>query len=125
MKRYKLTNFDSVLKIDGSSIPKDILNKDYQEYLSWLLEGNIPEEADIIQTIIPSVSPWQIRKALNQLNLRDTVETAISGGTQDMKDAWNYASSFDRNHPLVNSLGLLLNKTSEELDEIFILAGTL
>ena len=34
--------------LDGiiSSIPFDLENTDYQEYLAWVEEGNTPEEAD-------------------------------------------------------------------------------
>jgi len=28
------------------SIPFDLANRDYQEYLEWLSEGNTPEEAE-------------------------------------------------------------------------------
>ena len=31
---------------DNAFIPMDELNKDYQEYLKWLAEGNQPEKAD-------------------------------------------------------------------------------
>ena len=31
---------------DNSFIPVDEQNKDYQEYLKWVAEGNTPEPAD-------------------------------------------------------------------------------
>ena len=55
---YKLTKFtDSITGIttegdtiirttDNAAIPKDESNKDYQDYLSWVTEGNTPEAAD-------------------------------------------------------------------------------
>ena len=34
-------------KSDGASIPFNLENADYQEYLEWLkIDGNVPEEAD-------------------------------------------------------------------------------
>jgi hypothetical protein len=35
-----------VLREDGAHIPFDSDNKDYQEYLKWLDEGNSPLPAD-------------------------------------------------------------------------------
>ena len=33
-------------KSDGAFIPFDLGNRDYQEYLEWVDEGNTAEEAD-------------------------------------------------------------------------------
>lgn len=71
------------------------------------------------------VSAWQIRKALNATALRESVEVAISQADQDTKDAWEYAASFERDHPLVLSLGAALEKTDTELDALFGLAASL
>lgn len=72
------------------------------------------------------VTPWQIRKALNQLSLRDSVEQAISlSNDHNLKDAWQYATEFVRNDPLVISLGVALGKSDAELDALFELAKSL
>ena len=41
------TPIDFVLrKEDNLMIPKDEANRDYQEYLEWVAEGNTPDPAD-------------------------------------------------------------------------------
>jgi len=38
---------NNILRIeDNSFIPFDPANRDYQEYLKWLEDGGVPEEAD-------------------------------------------------------------------------------
>lgn len=49
---YKLTIGDCILRIsDGTFIPPDTRNKDYQEYLKWISEGNEPLPVDSIPTL--------------------------------------------------------------------------
>ena len=46
---YKLTKYESILRIaDDSLIPPDLNLQDYQQYLIWLEAGNTPEPADPI-----------------------------------------------------------------------------
>ena len=47
---YKLNQNTTVITRleDGASIPDDVENTDFAEYLQWLAEGNTPEAADPI-----------------------------------------------------------------------------
>jgi len=39
-------NNQAILRSDGAVIPFAPGNRDYQEYLEWLAQGNTPEPAD-------------------------------------------------------------------------------
>lgn len=72
-----------------------------------------------------SVTPWQIRKALNALGLRDAVEAAVAASyDRDLKDGWQFATVFERYDPLVISMGAALHKTPKEMDDLFALAAS-
>ena len=44
---YKLTKNNVVIRLsDNAFIPFDPANTDYQAYLKWVSEGNVPEQAD-------------------------------------------------------------------------------
>lgn len=58
---------------------------------------------------VMSCSPWQMRKALNQLNLRATVESAVSTSDQTTKDGWEFATEFRSDDPLVVNLAEALS----------------
>jgi hypothetical protein len=48
METYKLTFSAKVVErlSDNAFIPFDLANTDYQAYLKWLEEGNVPEPAE-------------------------------------------------------------------------------
>ena len=51
---YKLTNSNTVLRIESNSfIPFADNNSDYQAYLKWLAEGNTPLPADQPPEVTP------------------------------------------------------------------------
>ena len=44
---YKLTHSDLIIRLqDNAVIPPDLNNRDYQAYLQWLDDGNVPDPAD-------------------------------------------------------------------------------
>ncbi len=72
-----------------------------------------------------AVSPRQIRQALTRAGLRTAVESAIAAGDQDVKDWYEFATAFERNHPMVAGLATGLGVTEQQLDDLWTLAGTL
>ena len=81
---------------------------EYEELIA-LVESNIkpatPEPLPIL-----SCSPWQIRKKLNKEGLRSAVESYVASeqATQDEKDAWEFATEFREDNPLlVNAASML------------------
>jgi hypothetical protein len=71
-----------------------------------------------------SVTPWQMRRALNQLGLRSAVEAAVAGTDQDTRDGWDYALEIRRDNPLISGLAAGLGLTTSQVDDLFRLAYT-
>lgn len=77
-----------------------------------------------------NVSPRQIRQAMNRVpfgegTLREAVEAAIASGSQDIKDWYEFATEFSRQHEDVALLAVALNVSEEDLDNLWILAASL
>ena len=81
---------------------------EYEE-LIVLVESNIkpvqPEPLSILYC-----SPWQIRKKLNKEGMRDAVESYVVSdqATQDEKDAWEFATEFREDNPLLINAAAML-----------------
>ena len=95
---------------------------------SWRWDGSaIMVDAQALRQVkyAGTVSAFQIRAALNQLNLRDSVEQTVAAGDQDLKDAWAFAPKFNRFNAQVLAMQAALNLTDAQVDEVFDLGATL
>ncbi|TKT46179.1 hypothetical protein [Rhizobium sp. LC145] len=120
---------------DGSEavsfVPDDMENADRQKIAAWEAAGNV---------IPPYVSPPQVLGPLTARQLRlglvmngyaiEQVEAAIDAieNPQDRavaKIEWEYASTFNRTHPLIAQVGTVLGLTSETIDAMWEAALTL
>lgn len=76
--------------------------------------------------VVPqSVTPRQVRLVLLAQGLLASVEAMIAQQDEATRIAWQYASEFRRDDPLLLSLATSLNLTSQQLDEFFIAAAAL
>lgn len=68
---------------------------------------------------------YQFRAALNELGKRQEVESTVAASTsQDLKDAWEYGTTYERLSPYVLDMQAALGSTDAEVDAIFELART-
>ena len=73
--------------------------------------------------VIPVLTMRQARLALLDAGLLDEVEAAIT--TPENRIWWDYSTTVERNHPLVDAVLTALGKSPEEIDEMFIEAAKL
>jgi len=100
---------------------------DYEDLIT-LVESSIkpPEPADLpLPAPIRAVTPRQFRLAINRLEMRQMIEAAVAGSTQDVKDTWEFSTMFERDNALICQMAEFLGKTPEDVDAIFELAATL
>lgn len=83
---------------------------------TWALRDLTAEELRI------AVSPRQIRQALNAAGLRAPVEAAVASADQDTKDWWEFATSFESDHPVLLAMAGGMGMTEAQVREVFALA---
>lgn len=57
--------------------------------------------------------------------LRPAVEAAVAAADQEVQDAWHYATTIRRDHPLLASMATQLGLTEAQIDALFRAAATL
>jgi len=104
------------LILDDSELP-DRIDRD-----RWKIQGNsvIIDESIPLPETIREIDARRLRLALHQLNLLDTVETAIATLGRDAQIEWEYATIIKENYPLVISLSTELGLNVSEIFDIAI-----
>ncbi len=106
----------------GRTIHSLALTGEYGEVVPYVA----PPEAPLV---IPSiVTMRQARLALLETNKLHLIQPAIDSLPSPQKEAaqieWEYSGEVHRNKPFVQTLGLALGLTEEDLDNLFLLAST-
>ena len=84
---YKLTDTNSIIRLsDNAIIPTDEGNRDYQNYLVWVAEGNSPAPVD-------PPSSAQIQAALTTAVQAHLDASAKARGYDDIVSACSYAGA--------------------------------
>lgn len=98
--------------------------------------SGVVAEGVVMPTPVPeAASPATIRVALRRLNgisnaaLDATVGAVLStisdpGERDDAETLWLYSVSIRRDHPLVAAVGVALNLSSDQIDDVFRTAET-
>lgn len=72
---------------------------------------------------LPTLTPRQLRLALHGAGLLDGVAAAINTMPEPQRTqariTWEYATEYERGHPLVASLGAALGLTVEQIDALW------
>lgn len=71
-----------------------------------------------------SCGPLQFRRALRALGLMQVIKEYMQTAPEEVQEAWEYASVFNRMDPLVVAMQTEMAKTDDEVDALFRLALT-
>lgn len=133
MPFYKIEN-DQIVKSDNISGVGYVLNEEsYLEYTypldGWYYFNNLQDAINVLfedkLTSSSIITMRQARLILLQMNLLDTINNFILTQSEDVKVRWEYSSILDRNDPLLINMLSMLNFTSQQIDDLFILAKLL
>lgn len=84
------------------------------------VEGDELPQAAPAPVAFPPITAWRLRQVLNAAGLRQAVENAVSAsGNQDLIDGWEYATEYERYHPLIVSMGAALGLDAAALDTLW------
>lgn len=91
-----------------------------------ILDSVLPEHVAAIksESVPAMVTMRQCELALIESGLLSQIETFIATQSDVFKTYWKRSTTVNRNHALVAAVQAELAKTDDEMDDLFILAGT-
>jgi hypothetical protein len=115
---YKVTNDTVVRLIDNASIPNDVDNLDYQNYLQWISDGNmpLPSEVDIEDLKISQLQQINIafEQAMQQITSGYPASETSSWAKQET-EARAYQANNAAATPLIDALAASRSINKAEL----------
>lgn len=116
--RYRCDGADLPFTVVGQGTVEDAAPEDFPA-------TNFPA----LPVVPASITPRQARLALLDAGMLTSVDAALASLPEPQKTSaqieWEYATSVERNSPLVESLGSALGLTSTQIDGLFIQASKL
>lgn len=118
------TNIDGVIKVFEDMLDQEgnviyTAQKQYEDLQAEEMRARLPSTA----------SPMRLRLALLEMELLDSVKSYVDALEEPQKSKvlimWEYSTEINKNHPAVQHLATALEITSEQLDDLFVLANTL
>lgn len=100
-------------------------------YVRTFTNGVLVSEEEVDVVILPdmAITPRQVRLALLDANLLDSVESAIDALPPAVRRryrmAWEYATEVRRGDPMMVAMQSALGLTDAQVDELFWQASTL
>jgi hypothetical protein len=84
-----------------------------------------PEPGPEPEPIVPTLTPRQIRLGLLQAGITGDMVTEALQGNEEGLIEWQYATVFERDHPLIAALADGFGLSSEQIDEMWANAAKL
>lgn len=106
-------------KLDSENPPAEEVNgwKWFESDIdAYTYHGMVPESQPW------SVTPLQTKIALNRAGLLDQVESHIASADRETQLAWESASEFRRDSPLLLTMAAAVGISDAQLDELFLAA---
>jgi hypothetical protein len=98
----------------------EVLSRSFQR-----IDGAVTEVLVMALVTPQVVSPLQMRKALRAEGLMPDVLAFLETQTEEVKEAWEYASEIHRDNELIGIAATALGLSSEQVDDLFRLAATM